>query len=158
MGCPLGSPHFAKERKIMQDYLRKVNYHETDKMGITHHANYIKWMEEARIDFLEQLGFGYAGLERDGIISPVIGVECQYKSPTTFGDEVRIHAAVEAYQRVKLVIRYTMTNAATGALVLTGRTTHCFTNKEGRPIALTKQFPAFDAALKTLVPQQKGTE
>ena len=38
---------------MTNDYLRKVHYHETDKMGITHHTNYIKWMEEARIDFLD---------------------------------------------------------------------------------------------------------
>lgn len=38
---------------MTRDYLRKVHYHETDKMGVTHHTNYIKWMEEARIDFLD---------------------------------------------------------------------------------------------------------
>ena len=40
-------------------YKHKVNYYETDKMGITHHSNYIRWMEEARIDYLEKLGYGY---------------------------------------------------------------------------------------------------
>ena len=55
----------------VKDYIRKVNYHETDKMGITHHSNYIKWMEEARFDYLEQLNCGYEKLERQGIISPV---------------------------------------------------------------------------------------
>lgn len=142
----------------MNDYIRKVNYHETDKMGITHHANYIKWMEEARIDFLDQIGFSYARLERDGIISPVIGVECQYKSPTTFGDTVSIHAEVVEYKRIKLVIGYTMTNTATGAVVLTGQTTHCFTNAEGRPIALARQFPGFDAALKALAAAHEAAE
>lgn len=34
----------------MQDYTHQVHYYETDKMGVTHHANYIKWMEEARIE------------------------------------------------------------------------------------------------------------
>ena len=62
---------------MTRDYLRKVHYHETDKMGITHHTNYIKWMEEARIDFLDQIGWSYARLEREGILSPVIGVECR---------------------------------------------------------------------------------
>jgi acyl-CoA thioester hydrolase len=132
----------------MKDYIRKVHYHETDKMGITHHSNYIKWLEEARIDFLEQIGFGYAKLEQDGIISPVIGVECQYKQPTVFDDTVRIHVEVEEFKGVRLVIGYTVTNAATGEPVLTGRTVHCFTNPEGRPIVLKRQFPEFDRALK----------
>ena len=50
----------------MKKYIHKVNYYETDKMGITHHSNYIRWMEEARIDFLEQIGFSYDKLEKEG--------------------------------------------------------------------------------------------
>ena len=40
----------------------KVQYYETDGMGIVHHSNYIRWFEEARVDLLEQLGFGYRDL------------------------------------------------------------------------------------------------
>ena len=75
---------------MTRDYLRKVHYHETDKMGITHHTNYIRWMEEARIDFLDRIGWSYARLERAGIVSPVIGLECRYQHSTTFDDTVRI--------------------------------------------------------------------
>ena len=143
-------------RAIMNDYIHKVHYHETDKMGITHHANYIKWMEEARVDFLDQMGFGYAKLEKDGIISPVIGIECQYKHPTTFDDEVRINVCVEEFRGVRLVIRYTMTNLKTGDLVLTGKTVHCFVDVSGKPIILKRQFPAFDEALKAQIDCENG--
>lgn len=135
---------------MMQEYIHKVHYHETDKMGVTHHSNYIKWMEEARIDFLEQIGYGYDKLERDGIISPVIGVECQYRHPTTFADLVRIRVAVEEFRGVRLVIRYHMENAQTGEVVLTGKTMHCFTDHDGKPIILRKQFPDFDRVLREL--------
>ena len=135
----------------MQNYIRNVNYYETDKMGITHHSNYIRWMEEARIDFLEQIGFGYAKLEADGIVSPIIGVECEYKSSTTFGDSVEIQVEIEEFKGVLLVIRYTMTKCDSGELVLRGKTKHCFLNSEGKPIMLKKQFPEFDAKLKELV-------
>lgn len=43
----------------MEPYLHKVQYYETDKMGIAHHSNYIRWMEEARVDFLEKIGWGF---------------------------------------------------------------------------------------------------
>ncbi len=137
----------------MNDYIRKVNYHETDKMGIVHHSNYIKWMEEARIDFLDQIGYGYAKLEADGITSPVIGVECEYKKPTVFGDTVKIKAEIAEFRGIKLVIKYTMTNLATGDLVLIGKTSHCFVNASGRPIALKKQFPEFAKVLAALLPE-----
>ena len=52
-------------------YRRKAQYHETDQMGIIHHSNYVKWMEEARIDFMKELGFGYGEVEKRGIVSPV---------------------------------------------------------------------------------------
>ena len=47
-------------------YKHTVQYYETDKMGITHHSNYIRWMEEARVDFLKSTGFGYDKLEEMG--------------------------------------------------------------------------------------------
>ena len=131
-------------------YLRKVQYHETDKMGITHHANYINWMEEARIDFLEQVGYSYARLESEGIFSPVLSVECQYKQPTTFNDQVTITITVEEFKGVRLVIGYEMVNAATGATVLTGKSTHCFTDCGGKPVVLKRKNPELDALLRTL--------
>lgn len=134
----------------MEKYIHKVNYYETDKMGITHHSNYIRWMEEARINFLEQIGFGYAKLESEGIISPVIGIECEYKTPTTFGDEVEIDAKIKEFKGVKLVIEYTMTNAQTKELVMQGISKHCFINKENKPIILKKDFPELDKKLKEL--------
>ena len=134
----------------MHTYIHKVHYYETDKMGITHHSNYIRWMEEARVDFLDSIGYGYAKLERDGIVSPVIGVECQYKHTTMFGDEVEIAVEVAEFRGVRLVIGYTMTNRATGEVVLTGKTMHCFTDAAGKPVVLKKRFPEFDSVLRTL--------
>lgn len=139
----------------MKSYVRKINYYETDKMGITHHSNYIRWMEEARIDFLEQIGFGYAKLEEDGIVSPIIGVECEYKSPTTFGDSVEIEVGIEEFKGVQLVINYTVTKLGSGELVLRGRTRHCFLSGEGKPILLKKQFPEFDLKLKELAASER---
>lgn len=134
----------------MEKYIHKVKYYETDKMGITHHSNYIRWMEEARIDFLDQIGFGYAKLEQDGIASPVIGIECDYKTSTTFDDEVEIEVAVKEFKGVKLIIQYTMTNAKTGDIVLNGISKHCFVNKESKPIILKREFPELAEKLKDL--------
>ena len=134
----------------MKNYIHKVNYYETDKMGIVHHSNYIRWMEEARIDFLEQIGFGYDRLEADEIISPVIAVECDYKMSTTFGDNIEIEVAIEEFKGVKLIIKYIMRNVQTNDIVLIGRTKHCFVNKDKKPIILKKEYPEFDQKLKNI--------
>ena len=133
-----------------KSYIHKVNYYETDKMGITHHSNYIRWMEEARVYFLENIGFGYDKLEEDGIISPVIGINCEYKESTTFYDEISIEVSVKEFKGVRLVIQYEMKNNKTGNLVLIGTSEHCFLDKDGKPIRLNKQFPQFNSKLKEL--------
>ncbi len=134
----------------MTKYIHKVQYYETDKMGVTHHSNYIRWMEEARVDFLNQVGLGYKKLEEDGIISPVIGIECDYKIPTTFDDKVEIDIKVEEFKGVKLILSYTMTNVDTNDIVLLGKSKHCFVDKTGKPIVLKKTFPDVDKKLKEL--------
>ncbi len=138
----------------MNDYIRTVNYYETDRMGITHHSNYIRWMEEARVDYLEQLGYGLKRLEDEGVTSPVVEVACRYRQTTTFADEVRIHVAVEQYTGVKLTLNYTITNTATDALVFTGTSSHCFIDGKGRPLAMKKRFPEFDGALRGAMGQE----
>lgn len=139
----------------MNEYIHKVNYYETDKMGITHHSNYIRWMEEARIHFLENIGFGYDKLEKDGIISPVIGINCEYKESTTFNDEVLIDVKVKEFKGVRLVIEYKMKNKNTESLVLKGTSAHCFLDNNGKPIRLSKEFPELNNKLKELAQESE---
>lgn len=138
----------------MEKYIHKVQYYETDRMGITHHSNYIRWMEEARVDFLEKIGYPYDKLENEGVISPVIGVECSYISSTTFNDEVEIEVTVEEYKGVKLVISYIMQNHKTGEKVLEGKTKHCFVNSEGKPIIIKKSYKELDDTLRELLKEE----
>ena len=122
-------------------YRLRVQYYETDRMGITHHSNYIRWMEEARADFLEKKGWPYERIEEEGIISPVISVDCRYKKPTTFADEVDIEVSVLEFNGVKLKIGYVMKLGE--ETVCEGESMHCFLNKEGKPVKLSKVLPDF---------------
>lgn len=139
----------------MHSYIHNVKYYETDKMGITHHSNYVRWMEEARMDFLKSLGYGMRRLESEGITSPVVSVECNYKHTTTFDDNIKIEVTLEEYTGVKLSMSYTMLNVETGTVVLTARSSHCFINKDGRPIAVSRKCPEFDKILKDEINNQK---
>lgn len=132
----------------MSEYIRKINYYETDKMGITHHSNYIRFMEEARMQFFDEIGFAYEKMEAEGIISPVVEVECHYKKSTTFGDEIRIKISLEEYSGVKLKLKYLITNAYSGDVVLEGKTVHCILNNEHNPVSARKKFPKLDEILK----------
>ena len=124
----------------MEIYRHKVQYYETDKMGITHHSNYIRWMEEARVDFLAQIGWNYDRLEEMGIVSPVTEITCKYKTATTFADDVFISVTVEEFKGIRLKLRYEMKNAD-GELVCEAHSEHCFLNTNGRPIRMQKEYP-----------------
>lgn len=132
----------------MTKYVHKVNYYETDKMGITHHSNYIRFMEEARMDYLSQVGFPMTRLESAGITSPVVSVNCDYKHTTTYSDEIEIEVTVIGYTGVRLTLAYVMKNKATDVLVATATSVHCFINQDGKPIPLKKQFPELDSILR----------
>lgn len=104
--------------------------------------------------YLKSIGYGMRRLEADGITSPVVSVSCQYKQTTTFDDAVQIEVSLEKYSGVKLEMSYTMTNLETGAVVFTGQSSHCFIDENGRPVAVKKHFPDFDAALKEQISQK----
>lgn len=130
---------------------RKINYHETDRMGVVHHSNYIKYMEEARCDWLESVDMPFSLLEENGITIPVLGVNCQYKYHVTFGDTVIIKPYVKEYTGVRMTVGYTMEDKKTGKVVLVGETKHCFTDRSLKPISLKKHALQFNAKFESLL-------
>lgn len=123
-------------------YVRKANYYETDQMGIIHHANYIHWMEEARVDFMEQIGFGYDRAVNEGIDFALLGLSCEYKSMVRFGDTVNIKVSIRSITVTKMTVYYEITDAATGKLRTTGESSHCyFDSVRKRPVSLKKVLP-----------------
>lgn len=132
-------------------YRHKVQYYETDRMGITHHSNYIRWMEEARIDFLERIGWSYDRLEKEGILSPVLKVQCQYRKSTTFADEVCIDVKVKEFNGVRLVIEYIMKKAGEEDIIFTGESEHCFLDENSRPVKIKNKYPEFYKVLTEFV-------
>ncbi len=136
-------------------YTHKVQYYETDKMLVTHHSNYMRWMEEARVDFLDSIGWSYKKLEELGIISPVIALDGKYKKSTTFGDVVSIDVKIREFKGVKLKLVYEMTNQD-GEAVFEGHSEHCFLNSKGRPIMIKTAYPGFyDAIMEKLAEDEK---
>lgn len=137
----------------MQDYEHRAQYYETDQMGIIHHSNYIRWMEEARMHFLSLIGFPMEKIEAAGIVSPVVSVECKYKKVCRLNEIICIHINVKKYDGVKLVLEYEMYERGTGELRTVGGSSHCFTDREGRVVALKKAYPELHMALKANMPQ-----
>lgn len=127
----------------MEGYKHKVQYYETDQMGIVHHSNYIRWFEEARTDFMEKMGLGYEEMEKQGILSPVLSVDATYLRMVRFGDTVTIHTKIKAYNGIKLTVAYEVCNDKTGMVHCKGTSSHCFLTQMGQPISLKKDMIEF---------------
>ncbi|MCI9063275.1 MAG: acyl-CoA thioesterase [Clostridia bacterium] len=137
-------------------YERKVNYYETDKMGVVHHSNYIRFLEEARCYWMREIGMPFETLEENGITIPVLGVNCTYKYHVTFGDTIVIKPFVKEYSGVRMTVGYNVTDKKTGKIILNVETKHCFTNKELKPVNLKKVAPEFNEKFEKLFNEYKG--
>ncbi len=132
----------------LQPYERKVFYYETDRMGIVHHSNYIRWFEESRIWNMQQMGLTYEEMEQNGILMPVLSVSATYRKHLTFGDRIRVRSWMYRYNGIKFYCKYTVRNAETGELCVTGETSHCILNRELKPFRFAKSFPEYDRMLR----------
>ena len=132
-------------------YERKINYYETDKMGVVHHSNYIRYLEETRCEWLESLGMPFQDFEKQGITIPVLGVNISYKKHVTFADTIIIKPFIKEYSGVRMTVGYDVTEKETGDVVITGETKHCFTNKELKPINLKKVNKEFSDKFENLL-------
>ena len=137
--------------KEIATYEHKVQYYETDQMGVVHHSNYIRWFEEARTYILEQAGFGYDKMEELGIISPVLEDICAglFKP-----DVVLIETKLVAYNGVRMTLEYTVRDKETGEVRCTGETKHCFISREGNILRLTSSFPEIDTVVAGLLSEK----
>ncbi len=122
-------------------YRRRAYYYETDKMGIVHHSNYVRILEESRVDLMTKAGLPFTEVEQMGLMIPVLEVSLQYKFPLRFDDEFEVVPTLTDFNGCKFTVRYEINNLTTGKLALTAQTKHCFTDDKLMPVRLKKKFP-----------------
>lgn len=127
--------------KIITPYERKVFYYETDKMNVVHHSNYLRMFEEARVDFLEKVGMPFENIEKSGIMVPVLSAECNYISPLVFDERFAVYQKIEKFNGVRLEISYRIVSRDSGNLCTVGKTFHCFTDMNMKPIRTKGKYP-----------------
>ena len=126
---------------MIAPFERKVNYYETDRMGIVHHSNYIRFFEESRNYYMEENDLPYEKIEEAGILIPVLSVEAEYKKPFRFGETMVITEWLTSFSQVKFEIVYEISNKETGEVCITGRSRHGFVDEQLKPVRLKKDYP-----------------
>lgn len=135
----------------MKKLERIINYYETDRMGIVHHSNYVRYLEEARGFWLRQEGMPYEKMEEMGINIPILSVNVEYKHHVTYADTILIGVFVKEYNGVRMTVGYDVTDKETGKVIIIAETKHCFTDKNLRPINLKKVSPEFSSKFENLI-------
>ena len=135
----------------IEPFYRTALYYETDKMAVVHHSNYVRWLEEARIDFLKQVGLPYDEMEKNGIMIPVLSVSCQYKYAVRFNDTVCIKMKMEEFNGLKFRISYRVTDKDTDEVRVIAETAHFFVDDGFKPIRMKNVDPHIYEVFKGLV-------
>ncbi len=116
--------------------VKRVQYHETDSMRIVHHANYVKWMEEARLEYFRHIGFDWPFMEKElGIMIPVLYQSVDYKNAIRFDEEVEVKCKCDKFNGVKMNFSYEFLSIV-GILLAKGITKHGFINSKFEAVML----------------------
>lgn len=135
-------------------FKRKINYYETDKMQVVHHSNYIRYLEECRMDFLKQVGLDYAEIEKKGIMIPVLSVNCNYQSPAKYGDTICIVPKLENFHGVKFEMSYRIYSEDFKVLHNEASSSHCFVDFQFKPVRLKKDYPEIYEAMQAMLQKE----
>jgi acyl-CoA thioester hydrolase len=114
----------------------RVIYGDTDQMGIVYYANYLRWFEKGRSEFLREVGLPYTIIEERGFHFPVVEVSCRYLEPARYDDLVQIETALVERGRASLTFDYTLRRDSGRSTIATGITKHACTDRAGRIIRI----------------------
>ena len=107
-------------------------------MGVVYHANYLVWMEVARVEFLTAAGFSYRDMETEGFMLAVAEAHCRYLSPARFDDEVEVRTTITEANARFVSFEYEL--ICCGRRAASARTRHIVLDLEFRPARLPKKY------------------
>ena len=120
----------------------RVRYAETDQMGVVYYANYLVWFEVGRTDLLRQNGWSYREMETDGYSLPVIDVQCTYKAPAKYDDELEVRTTGGMVSPVRMKFNYEVVRTADRGVLAVGSTEHATLDRTGKPCRLPERVRA----------------
>ena len=116
----------------------RVIYGDTDQMGVVYYANYLRWFERGRSEFLRQIGLPYATIEEQGYHFPVVEVSCHYNQSACYDDMVRIETELAELGRASLTFDYRIWREGDECLLATGSTKHACLDRRAQVTRMPK--------------------
>ena len=127
----------------------KIYYEDTDCGGVVYYANYLKYFERARTQYLEERGLSVAGLMKEGTVFVVVHAEVDYRSPARYGDRLIIETVVSGMTAASLTFSHIIRERKSQRVVVEGSARLASVNGSGKVkrldkamVAVLKSFPA----------------
>lgn len=114
-----------------------VRFNEADPLGIVWHGHYIRYFEDGREAFGATHGLSYLDVYKQGFVTPIVSVQCDFKRSVRYGDKVIVETNYIPSEAAKMEFKYRLFNAATGELAATGSSVQVFLDKEASVLQLT---------------------
>ena len=127
----------------------RVIYGDTDQMGVVYYANYLRWFEKGRAEWLRQIGLPYGEIERQGFHFPVAEVTCRYSQPSRYDEVVKIETELAELGRASLTFNYRIHRESDNARLATGSTRHACIDRAGHMARIPKMLKDALALTKT---------
>jgi acyl-CoA thioester hydrolase len=118
----------------------KIYYEDTDCGGVVYYANYLKYMERARTEYLASKGFAVKKLMDEGTIFMILRAEIDYKSPARYGDTIVIETWVRDVTRATMVFEHSMKHKGTGRVFVQCLAKAVFVDASAKPKRLPAEF------------------
>lgn len=118
----------------------KVRFSEIDSMQIVWHGEYVRYFEDGRESFGKRYGLVYMDIYGEGYMVPIVDLNCQFKQPLSFGEEVIIETRYISCEAAKIQFEYVLYRATDNNIVATGSTTQVFLNKDKELELITPTF------------------
>lgn len=133
----------------------RVQYKDTDQMGVVHHGNYVTWFEVGRTEWMRHNGMTYSELEEQGLLLPVIDVQLHYQSSAKYDDCIAVFTKVANASPVRLQFQYEVRKIneeiflqndmeqaePIGELLTKGSSNHMWVNRDWKPARINKCAP-----------------
>jgi acyl-CoA thioester hydrolase len=129
------------ETELKETVRVKIRFSEIDSMGVLWHGNYIHFFEDAREAFGIKYGIPYLDDYHNGYYTPIVSINCEYKSPLKYGDEALVEITYFDTPAAKIIFKYNIRNAVTNTLVATGDTVQVFLSTANNCLSISN--PAF---------------
>jgi len=106
---------------LFADIELEVRFHDVDMVGVVWHGHYLRYLENARWAFMNEMGYGLDRMLASGFVWPIVELQTKYLNPARFGNVLRVRVSLMEWES-RLTLNYLVTRVADAARIVRGRT------------------------------------